>query len=126
MNISSDHHDYLFDSEEGQLAVDVIETRDNIIIRSAIAGIKASDLDINVTQDLVTIRGKRTYEEEWHDATEHYAECFWGTFSRSIILPHHVKPDEAQAKMKHGVLTLTIPKVRGEMNIIVQEEEVDE
>lgn len=113
-------NDYLFDSREGQLAVDVIETRDKIVIRSAVAGLKPEELDIHVTADLVTIRGERKEEEEFHDATVHFAECFWGTFSRSIVLPHAVKPDEADAAMKDGVLTLTIPKAHGEMKVNVR------
>ena len=75
---------YLWQKEEGQLAVDVIETREKIIIRSAIAGIKPEDLDINVTGDIVTIRGTRESAKEYHDATIHFEEYFWGTFSRSI------------------------------------------
>ena len=118
---STDQNDFLFETPEGQLAVDVIETREKIIIRSAIAGVKPEDLDVNVTSDLVTIRGTREAQEEFHDATTHFSECFWGTFSRSIVLPHAVKPDEAEAEMKNGVLTLTIPKARGEMRIKVSE-----
>lgn len=114
-------NDYLFDSQEGQLAVDVIETRDSIIIRSAVAGVKPEDLDIHVTSDLVTIRGERKVEDEYRGATAHFSECFWGTFSRSIVLPHAVKPDEADASMKDGVLTLTIPKASGEMKVKVEE-----
>ncbi|MFH1712334.1 MAG: Hsp20/alpha crystallin family protein [Patescibacteria group bacterium] len=108
--------------EEGQLTVDVIETRDSIIIRAPIAGVKPEDLDINVTGDLVTIRGERSQGRSFHDATIHFQECFWGAFSRSVILPHQVKPDEAEAVMKDGVLTLTIPKSRGEMIVKVKEE----
>lgn len=107
-------------ANEGQLAVDVIETREHIIIRSVIAGIDPEHLDIHITSDLVTIRGTRHEEEIGHDATIHYRECFWGTFSRSIILPHHVKPDEADATFANGVLQLTIPKTIGEMNIKVR------
>ena len=110
----------IFESAEGQLAVDVIETRENIIVRSAVAGLKPEDLDIHVTADLVTIRGQRKEEKNYSDATVHFAECFWGTFSRSIVLPHAVKPDEADAAMKDGVLTLTIPKAHGEMKVNVR------
>jgi len=112
-----------WESQEGQLAVDVIETRDTIIIRSAIAGVKPEDLDIHVTSDLVTIRGERTYGKEFHDATVHFSECFWGTFSRSIVLPSHVKADEADASIQNGILTLTIPKAHGEMKVKVRVEE---
>lgn len=111
-----------FEAEEGQLAVDVVETRDSILIRSAIAGVKPEDLDIHVTTDLVTIRGTREKKKEFADSTIHFQECFWGTFSRSIVLPAHVNPDGAEAEVKNGVLTLTIPKTRGEMRVQVKQE----
>ncbi len=109
-----------FTSDEGQLAVDVLETQDEIIIRSAIAGVKPEDLDVHVTSDIVTIRGERQSGKEIRDATTHFEECFWGTFSRSIVLPHHVKTDEVDAVISDGILTLTLPKTRGEMNIKVR------
>ncbi len=111
-----------FDNDEGQLAVDVIETRNSIIIRTAIAGVKPADLDIHVTNDLITIRGERTEQKNYSESTIHFQECFWGTFSRSIVLPHHVKPDEAEASIKNGVLTLTIPKASGEVKVDVHRE----
>lgn len=112
----------LWKSQEGQLAVDVIETPTEIVIRSAIAGVKPEDIDVHVTSDLVTIRGERQHHKSRHDETIHFEECFWGSFSRSIVLPSHVRPDEAKADMKNGVLTLTIPKARGEMQVRVRED----
>lgn len=108
-----------FDSstEEGQLAVDVIETRDIIIIRSAIAGVSPERLQIHTTNDVVTIRGEREIPPLQDDATVHFHECFWGPFSRSVILPHHVNPEGAVAEFEHGILTLTLPKLRGEMQV---------
>lgn len=111
-----------WESREGQLAVDVVETPEKIIIRSAIAGVKPEELDIHITTDLVTIRGERQQQKERHDETIHFQECFWGTFSRSIVLPAHVKPDEADAVVKNGVLTLTIPKTAGEADIKARED----
>ena len=119
--LSSDNQ-FLFDQSEGQLAVDVIETPSQIIIRSAIAGVKPDDLEVNVTGDLVTIRGRREGYKESDESTVHFQECFWGMFSRSIVLPTHVKADEADAVVKNGVLTLTIPKAHGEMRVPVREE----
>ncbi len=107
---------------EGQLAVDVLETREAIIIRSAIAGVAPEDLDVNVTSDVVTIRGARQAGQSYADATAHFEECFWGAFSRSIVLPSHIKPDEAVAVIKNGILTLTLPKARGEMKLKITEE----
>lgn len=114
--------DFAWQSSEGQLAVDVIETPEHVIIRSAIAGVNEDDLTIHVNEDMVTVRGERHIDRLPLNATVHYEECFWGTFSRSVILPCRVKPDEADASLKNGVLTITIPKARGEVAIPVRRE----
>jgi len=107
---------------EGQLAVDVIENQKQIIIRTAIAGVKSTDLDISVTADTVTIKGKREIEcQEEKGTTVHIHECHWGSFSRSIVLPAHVKSDKADAKLKNGILTITLPKIGQVSSINVQE-----
>lgn len=95
---------------EGQLSVDIFETEGEIIIQSAIAGVSAKDLDLYVNADMVTIRGTRERNEHVKTATVHYEECFWGNFSRTIVLPAHIKPSEANAELKDGVLTITLPK----------------
>jgi HSP20 family protein len=107
-------------ADEGQLAIDVIETPETVIIRSAIAGVKEKDLDINVNEDLVTIRGQRQTDPLPDQATLHYNECFWGNFSRSIILPCRVKTDEAEAGLKNGILTITIPKTNANVRLQVK------
>ncbi|MBI2476794.1 Hsp20/alpha crystallin family protein [Candidatus Uhrbacteria bacterium] len=98
------------DSVEGQLAIDVFETDDNILIQSAIAGVDPEVLDIFINPDMVTIRGTRERDARANDATVHYEECFWGSFSRTIMLPCHVQSDRSEAKLKNGVLTITLPK----------------
>lgn len=108
-------------AEEGQLAVDVLENTNDIIIRAVIAGVNPSDIDIHVTPDLVTIRGERKAHAQVSGTIAHYEEVFWGSFSRSIILPVHVQPTDANASFSHGVLTLTIPKVHGEMRVKIDE-----
>lgn len=120
MNTELEQFSGALEREEGQLAVDVIETPTDVIIRSAIAGVKPSEIDINVTTDLVTIRGTRKQERNHRSATVHYSECFWGTFSRSIVLPAHVQPRDAHAKFENGILTLTIPKVHDEMQVKIE------
>lgn len=95
---------------EGQLSVDIFETTDNIIIQSAIAGVTAKDLDLYVNTDMVTIRGSRQRDKRMETATVHYEECFWGAFSRTIVLPAHVQAAQAEAELKDGVLTITLPK----------------
>lgn len=116
------YDDILWKTDEGQLAVDVIETPDHIVVRSAIAGVKEKDLDIHVSEDMITIRGSRHVDVLPHNATVHYEECFWGSFSRSIILPGKVKADEAEASLKNGILTIRIPKAHAHVRVPVREE----
>ncbi len=100
-----------FREDEGQLSVDVIETDREIIIQSAIAGVRAEDLDISVTSDTITIRGERTEGcHEYDEGIIHIKECYWGKFSRSIVLPHHIQPSKADAVLKNGILTITLQK----------------
>ncbi|MDD5552028.1 MAG: Hsp20/alpha crystallin family protein [Candidatus Pacebacteria bacterium] len=98
--------------EEGQLAVDVFQTDNEIIIQSTIAGVKSSDLDIMIQNDMVSIRGERKKEEEVDPSNYFYQECYWGPFSRSVVLPEEIKTDGVKAELKNGVLTLRLPKVQ--------------
>jgi HSP20 family protein len=95
---------------EGQLAVDVYQTPDDIIIISTIAGVKPEDVDITVSGDMVTIRGERSQEEEVNTENYFHRECYWGKFSRSVILPMAVEADKIQANFKNGVLKIVLPK----------------
>jgi len=97
--------------EEGQLTVDVYKTKDLIVIKSIIGGVRAEDLDISVTSDMVTIKGKRVNSDEVTVDNYYYQECFWGKFSRSIILPEDIRTDGAEAIIKNGILTLKLPKI---------------
>ena len=101
----------LSDEEEGQLAVDMCQTPTEIIIKTMVAGVKPEDLDISITRDMVTIRGKRmeTYENNENDFF--HKELYWGSFSRTIILPSEIEIEEAEASEKHGLLTLILPKI---------------
>ncbi len=97
--------------EEGQLSVDVFQTKEAIVIKSTIAGVKPEDIDISINNDMVTIRGKREFEHQVNEDDYFYQECYWGGFSRSIILPVEIKADRVEASLKNGVLTVTLPKV---------------
>ncbi len=109
-----------FSHGEGQLSVDVIETEDEIVIRSAIAGVSADDLDISVTSDTVTIRGVRSHGcEEARGQTVHVRECYWGSFSRSVVLPCHIRTEGADASLKNGILTLVLKKVEQRSKVSV-------
>ncbi len=105
---------------EGQLSVDIFETEDAIVVQSAIAGVSAEDLDIFVNSDMVTVRGQRARDARATLATMHYEECFWGAFSRTVVLPSHIRPSEAQAELKNGVLTVTLPKERTGQGVVVK------
>ncbi len=98
--------------EEGELTVDIYDKADSIVIQSTVAGVKPENLDVSITNDSVTIRGRREREEETHEQNYYYKELFWGTFSRSVILPEEIEDDEAEASLKHGLLTIRLPKKR--------------
>ncbi len=109
---------------EGQLSVDVIETYATVIIRTAIAGVQPENLDLYISEDVVTIRGTRTLEQaEEIGSTYHFRECYWGGFSRTVVLPANIRPEGADAVMKNGVLTITLPKAVAEKRISIRFEE---
>lgn len=101
---------YLTDDYQGQLAVDVYQTDDEIVIVSTIAGVKVEDVEVHVNNDMVTIKGMRRYSSEVDEDQYYYQECYWGGFSRSIILPEDVDADGASAALEHGILTVRLPK----------------
>lgn len=100
------------DYNEGQLSIDVFQTDKNIVVKSTIAGVRPDDLDISLNNDMLTIRGKRQMDEEIADENYLYRECYWGAFSRSIILPQEVKADKIEALLENGVLTVILPKAK--------------
>lgn len=120
-------NEWLEEGYEGQLSVDVYQTEDAVVIKSTIAGVKPDDLDVTVNNDLVTIRGTRQQEDEIRPDDYFYQECYWGGFSRSIILPVEVKAEAAEATLKNGVLTLVLPKTeRGKAVSVAIEDQGDE
>lgn len=96
---------------EGQLAIDVFQTEDNIIIKAPIAGVSPEDLEISVSDEVVTVKGERRESQEIVRENYFTQECYWGTFSRSYVLPVAVDAEKATAALKNGVLTITIPKL---------------
>lgn len=95
---------------EGQLTVDVYQTPDDIVVQSAIAGVKPDDIDISATPDAITIRGAREHQREVRDENYLHQECYWGRFSRSVIFPQEVDPEGAVVSFKNGILTIRLPK----------------
>jgi len=99
-----------FPANEGQLSCDVYQNEDNIIVKSAMAGVDPKDLHISVSNDLLTIRGFRETDKEIKEANYYAKEVYWGSFSRSIVLPQEVDQNNVQAELKKGILTITLPK----------------
>jgi HSP20 family protein len=95
---------------EGQLNIDMYQTKDNVIIKSTIAGVRPEDIDITVANDMVTIKGARRKEENIAQDDYFYQECYWGNFSRSVIIPVDIDSEEIEADLKDGILTVIIPK----------------
>lgn len=97
--------------QEGELPVDMYQTNDAIIIRALVAGVSPNDLDIAITRDMVTIRGIREEYQEASDDNYFHRELFWGSFTRTLLLPEEVIIDEADAQEKHGLLEIRLPKL---------------
>ena len=97
--------------EEGELSVDVYQTNTEIIIEAMVAGVKPEDLHLSITRDMVTIKGRRDGNTSVNHDDYFYKELYWGTFTRTILLPHEVEIEEAEAVEKHGLLIIRLPKV---------------
>ena len=102
----------IFDEEEeGQLTVDVYQTPSEIIIKTMVAGVKPEDLDVDITRDSVTIRGKREEDRTVSGDDYFHRELYWGSFSRQIILPEEIDVEESEAIEKYGLLVLRLTKL---------------
>lgn len=99
------------DMEEGELSVDVYQTNSEIIIEAMVAGVKPEDLHLSITRDMVTIKGRRDGNTQVTHDDYFYKELYWGSFTRTILLPHEVEIEEAEAVEKHGLLIIRLPKV---------------
>jgi len=95
---------------DGQLAIDVYQTAKKIVIKSTIAGVQPEDIKISLHNDLLTIKGSRAADRSVKAEDYLYRECYWGSFSRSVILPAEVDPKRVEAELTNGVLTVTLYK----------------
>jgi len=104
---------------EGELAIDVYQTKDSLVIQTAIAGVTPENLDISIERDVLTIKGVRQkpFEENGDYFTR---ECFWGPFSKEVILPAEVDPNQTEATMKDGILTIRMPKILREKKRVIK------
>jgi len=99
------------DPQDGELPVDMYQTDDAIVVRAIVAGVDPNDLEISITRDMVTVRGTRDEYSEARDDEYFHRELFWGSFSRTLLLPEEVAIDECEAKEKHGMLEIRMPKL---------------
>ncbi|MEK7482658.1 MAG: Hsp20/alpha crystallin family protein, partial [Patescibacteria group bacterium] len=97
---------------EGQLAVDVYQTPDEVVIQSTIAGVDPENIEVFFEDDMVIIEGQREQVKEEREKNYFYQECYWGAFSRKIVLPEEVDVSRAEAAMEKGVLTIRIPRAQ--------------
>lgn len=102
------------DDVPGQLAVDVYETDDELVIKARTAGVNKNDLDVSISEGILIISGTLTSGDEVAVKNWHMQECYWGEFSRSLHLPVPVKEDEAKAALKDGILSISFPKLQQE------------
>lgn len=105
-------HDWMEEeAEEGQLTVDVYQNGNDIVVKCMVAGVKPEDLDITITRDMVTVKGRRETEKTVREEDYFHQELYWGSFSRTIMLPAEVDVEEAEAVEKHGLLIIKLPKI---------------
>lgn len=97
--------------EEAELAVDMYQTPTEIVIKTMIAGVKPEDLQVSITREMITIKGTRGAHHEISDGDFFAQELYWGSFTRTIMLPQEVDADNAEAVEKHGLLTVRLPKI---------------
>lgn len=98
----------------GQLAVDVYETEERLVVKARTAGVNKEDLDVSISDSILTISGTLSSGDDSGATNWHIQECYWGEFSRTLALPVAVKEDEVSAVLKDGVLTISFNKVKQE------------
>lgn len=105
------------DSQEeflGQLAVDVYETEEKLVVKARTAGVNKEDLDVSISDGILTISGTLSSGDDAEATNWHIQECYWGEFNRTLALPVSVKEDEVEAILKDGVLTISFNKIKQE------------
>lgn len=107
---NSNNEEWMGDEAEGQLSIDVYQDAHSVYIVAPIAGVKATDVDISITDEVITIRGQRTPGHDFPEENHFTQECYWGPFSRSYVLPIAVNSDDSKATLKDGLLKIQIPK----------------
>ncbi|OGG53610.1 hypothetical protein A3H16_02265 [Candidatus Kaiserbacteria bacterium RIFCSPLOWO2_12_FULL_53_8] len=96
---------------QGELAVDIYQTPDAIVVKALVAGVQPTSIDIALTREMLTISGSREDEREVEEDNYFQRELYWGSFSRTILLPEEIDVDLAEASEKHGILMIRLPKI---------------
>lgn len=109
--ITTGGDDWGSDGPQGELAVDVYQTADAIVVKAFLAGVQPGAIDISLTREMLTISGERQDEKEAEEDDYFQRELYWGAFSRTILLPEEVDVDLAEASEKHGILMIRLPKI---------------
>ncbi|MBI2628185.1 MAG: Hsp20/alpha crystallin family protein [Candidatus Niyogibacteria bacterium] len=107
----TDKKDWLPESDEADLAIDVFQTPNEITIQTMVAGVKPEELDISITQDMITIKGTRRKEIKIEEKDYYFQELYWGKFSKSIMVPEEIDEEGAEATIKNGLLTIRLPRI---------------
>jgi len=110
----------LSDDIEGELSLDVYEDGDSLVVEAPIAGVELKDIDINFNQGVLTITGLRHAEKKVAEEKYFTHECYWGKFSRSILLPLDVNTSSIKAFLKNGVLKIVLPKLELPANVDIK------
>ncbi len=98
--------------DEGHLSIDVYEAGDKLVVKSTIAGARPEDLEVSVNGDVLTIKGERHLSEDVDYNDYLYRECYWGRFSRTVILPAPIDEKGVEASLENGILTVILPKLK--------------
>lgn len=104
-------HHIVEEESDGQLPVDVYQTPNEIVIRTFVAGVRPDDLNVSISRDMVVIEGSRDERDQLPDSDYFTRELFWGSFSRTILLPQEIDVDMASAGAKDGLLSIILPKL---------------
>ena len=99
------------DEPTGELAVDIFQTDDEIVLKALVAGVPPRNLEIELTRDMITIKGTREEHKETTAENYYYQELYWGTFERTILIPEEIDVDASSASERHGILVIRMPKV---------------
>ena len=110
--LSKNNQEEWMEDYEGQLAIDIYETDSELILTAPIAGVSPENIDVQISDEFITIKGERADQKQAEASGYHIQECYWGAFSRSFEIPIPVDADNAEAIMKNGILTIVIPKMQ--------------